>query len=242
MNLNPFNRNPQGGDAGKEKELLDRLNQKEALPIVTDVDTYAEVLAKIINEKTANPKNILGDSPDPKRLNFEDEVRKVIDFRGGSFAVIYKNELPVRIAPFIWALDQKTRRTWAIFKFNDFYGHKYSLMPWKRISEPIVLTPFIYDSNMVDSYGKGYYAKFDEGTQFQVPISMKYSKEAWADLMDSKQHISSALTLWMDLTSYTKNKLNIKLIIAIVLIAVVCVLGYFMWPTITKMLGGILPH
>jgi len=203
-------------------------------PFITTAKNYGKALAESILAKSQATPAV--------RINFDDELKKTIQFNSGSYALIYKSNSPTRIAPFIWQLDQQTRGLWGVFTFNNFYGHRNSKKPWKRISTPIVVTPFENSTEMVDSFAKGYLAKYDEKTQFQMPLTLKDSAALEALRNKARQFISAALMLWMDLQTYTKPKLNIKMIVIIILIAAAIALIYFYYPTITKALTGALPH
>jgi len=222
---------PIGNYSKSSGSIIQKLRGTE--PFMATAEAYGKAIAEsILMEKRTE----VG-----RRLNFDDTKRTRVEFKSGSYALVYKGRLPVRLAPFVWSLDQGTRRKWAVFTFDDFYGHAYSMKPWKRLTTPIVLTPFDDSSNLVDNYGKGYLIKMDEATQFQMPLHVQDTAEAELMRVDNRNFISAALTLWMDLQAYTKAKANMKLIIAIALIAVVIVLLYLFWPMISGMLGNIFP-
>lgn len=215
-------------------EILKKLQGDKAF--VTTAQKYGTALASSILAKTAGTPG--------RRLNFEDEAKTVIQLKGGSYSLIYKNGTPMRVAPYSWSLDMQTRRTWAVFMFNDFYGH---INPpwwkfWKNVSKAIVLTPVSHTTNMADGYGKGYLTKFDEGTQFQQALSLTDDKKVEEMRSENKHFLSSALTLWMDLQSYTKPKINMKMILMIVAVAVVAIVGYYIFKTHPNLLSNILPH
>jgi hypothetical protein len=215
---------------------IQKLVAEQPKPFVTEVDKYGQAIAAgVIAQAKADPA---------KRLNFEDELRAKVELKGGSYGFIYKGSLPVRLVPFIWSLDQQTRRMWAVFSFNNFYGHKEpnSFAFWKRIKTIIVLTPFDNSPTQVDSFGKGYLAKFDEDTQFQVPLSIQDTQEAQKMRVENKQFISAALSLWMDLQSYTKAKINYKIIMYLIGAAVVIVAAYWFISSHPGFLTALFPH
>ena len=214
--------------------------QVKPQPFTTDIETYGKAIASSILEKSKYTNGI-GQDIKVDRFNFSDALATKIEFKSGSFALIYKGNSPARIAPFTWSLDQETRRMWAIFTFNNFYGHKNPMAPWKRIRTNIVLTPFDNSQNMVDSYPGGYLIKVDEKTLFQMPIGVQDTALAEKMRIDNKNFISAALTLWMDFQAYTKAKTNMTLILAIIGIVVLIIGIIYFWPQISGMLGGIFP-
>ena len=224
----------QNGQPKSINNIIDIIQKLEGnRPFITNTQKYGQALAASILAKTHAESG--------RRVNFEDEARKVIELKGGSYALIYKNGTPMRIAPYIWSLDQQTRRTWAIFTFNDFYGNKNPnpIKIWKTVSTQIVLTPVSHTSNMADGYGKGYLAKFDEGTQFQEALSLTDDNKLEEMRAENKHFLSSALTLWMDLSSYTKAKINIKLILIIFGVAAVAVLIFYIFKTHPNLLSSL---
>lgn len=193
------------------KAILQKMAKDNPAPFQVSIEKYSQAIAESIL--------VQSEAMAAGRINFEDEMRRVVEFKGGSYGLIYKGNTPLRVAPFNWQLDQGTRRIWAVFTFNNFYGH--TLPPWfknpvarfrQNVSIIMVLTPFDNSSGMVDDYGKGYLVKFDERTQFQMPLNIQDTKEAEKVRIDNKHFISAALTLWMDLQAYTKPKLNMKFI------------------------------
>lgn len=214
-------------------DILQRLQGDKSF--ITTSQKYGQAIAASILAKASSiPGN---------RVNFEDEARKTVQFQSGSYALIYKNGTPVRLAPYTWSLDQQTRRMWAVFNFNDFYGNKNPspIKIWKSVSTAIVLSPLSHTSNMADNYGKGYLTKFDEGTQFQQALTLKDDQSIEQIRSENKHFLSSALTLWMDLQSYTKPKLNLKIILIIVALIAVVAVAYFLLKSNPNLLKGILP-
>lgn len=220
----------------KESKTVIESLSKEKKAFTIRAEQYGKAIAESIMLQSQAPMS--------NKLNFEDEMKKRIELRGGSYALIVKGTLPVRVAPFMWQLDQGTRRSWAVFVFNNFYGHKdpHPLMFWKKIMKVLVLTPFDAGSNMVENFGKGYWVKFDEGSQFQMPVNVQDTIAAERMRVDNKYFISSALTLWVDLQAYTKAKLNMKMIMYLIIGAGVIIFAYWFLHSHPGFMSGILPH
>ena len=229
-------KNSQNNEIPKNSNTIDIIQKLQGnKAFVTTAQKYGTALAATILAKSSTGKS--------NRVNFEDEARKTIELKSGSYAIIYKNITPVRISPYVWSLDQQTRRTWAVFTFYDFYGQKVPWQPWKRLSTPIVLTPVSHTSAMADNFGKGYLSKFDEGTQYQVSLHLAEDDTTTEKILsENKNFLSAGLTLWMDLQQYTKNKMNLKMILIIVIVIAVAVLGYYIFKTHPGLLSNILPH
>ena len=198
---------------------------------IASADQFGKAIAeRVLADTSAKPG---------RRVNFEDSARKVITFKQGSYALIYSGASPKRQAPFLWALDQQTRRTWAVFRYNDFYGYNDPVQPWKRLSTPVIVTPFNYSSEMVDSYGESYLAKFDQATQFQIPLHYRDTTTAEEMRKKIKDLVSAALTLWMDLQQYTKPKTNWRLIGFVGLLMVGAVVLYLVVKSHPHLLSGL---
>lgn len=195
----------------ESRQVLEKLNGNKPFQIAAE--KYGQAIAEsIMLQSQAVMSN---------RVNFEEDLKKVVEFKNGSYSIICKGTLPVRLSPFIWQLDQGTRRSWMVFSFNNFYGHKdpRAWEIWKKFWKILVITPFDSTSNMVENLPKGYLVKVDEPSQFQMPAMLTDSKEAEKMRVDNKHFISSGLTLWMDLQTYTKAKLNMKLIMYLIVAA-----------------------
>ena len=208
----------------ESKMILEKLQGDK--PFKVSAEAYGKAVAESILLQTSGSAT--------NRINFEDGLARTVEFKGGSYALIYKGKTPLRLAPFMWQLDQGTRRLWMVFTFMNFYGHNLpspfkSPIAWfrQKISIPLVLTPFDNSSDMVDDYGKGYLVKVDERTQFQMPMGIQDVKEAEKMRVDNKHFISAGLTLWMDLLAATKNKINMKMI-AMLLIGV-GIIAFAIW-------------
>lgn len=209
----------------------------EDKPFVTSANNYGKAVAASILAKSAAVSG--------KRVNFDEEFRTRIEFKGGSYALIYKGvNTPARLSPFLWQLDQGRRRTWAVFTFNNFYGHKDApkWKFWKNIKQLVVITPYENSSMNVDDYGKGALAKFDEATQFQMPLGTTDSVNAEQERMLNRQFISAALSLWQDLLDYVKAKINWKLLMYLGIGAGVIIFAYWFISTHPGFLTAIFPH
>jgi hypothetical protein len=222
----------------ESKLVLEKLKAEKPFKIAAE--TYGKAIAEsILLQTTGTPT---------ARMNFDEGLTRTVEFKGGSYALIYKGKTPLRVTPFMWQLDQGTRRLWAVFTFNNFYGHNLphplkSPMGWfrQKISIPLVLTPFDNSSNMVEDYGKGYLMKVDERTQFQVPMNVQDDKEAEQMRVDNKHFISAGLTLWMDLLAATKNRVNMRMIAYLLIgLAIVGFAIYFIHSH-PGFLSGIIP-
>lgn len=217
------------------RAILTKMNGKA--PFMATANAYGKAIAESIL--------VQSDATRMGRVNFEDEMKAKIEIKGGSYALIYKsNNIPARMVPFVWQLDQGTRRQWAVFTFNNFYGHKEpsQLKFWKRFWKILVLTPLDNGSGMVDDYGKGVLAKFDEKTQFQMALYARDNEMAEKIRVDNKNFISAALTLWMDLQAYTKPKLNMKLVLWLIVGAGIVVVAYYFLKTHPGFLPVIFGH
>ena len=222
--------NPQMSD--KSQSIMKMMHGSK--PFVVDADAYGKAIAEsIITQSTANKD---------WKVDFDGEMRKRIEFRGGSYGLVYnQGKIPVRCVPFVWQLDQSTRKTWAVFTFNNFYGHKPSnvIMFWKRMWTTLVITPFNKSSDITDGYRGGYLAKFDEDTQFQMDIHKGDDSLDQKNRIDNKNFISAGLQLWQDLNAYTKPKFNMRLVIYLVVGIALVVLGYWYISTHPALLGGL---
>ena len=222
----------------ESRMVLEKLKAEKPFRIAAE--TYGKAIAEsIILQTNGSAAN---------RINFEEGLTRTVEFKGGSYALIYKGNTPLRVAPFLWQLDQGTRRLWAVFTFNNFYGHNLphplkSPIAWfrQKISIPLVLTPFDNRSNMVDDYGKGYLIKIDERTQFQTPMGVQDDKEAEQMRVDNKHFISAGLTLWMDLLAATKNKINLRMIAYLLIGGAIVVFVIYFIHSHPGFLSGIIP-
>lgn len=221
--------------SANSKEILENLTAHTPKAFMAAANAYGKALAEniLIQSKAQNLK----------KINFDEEFIGKMEMRGSSYALIYKGDTPVRIAPCIWQLDQGTRRMWLIFTFNNFYGHKDppSWKVWKRFWTVMVITPFDNSSDMVDRFGKGYLIKVDENTQFQVALADKDTKPMEQTRALNKAFISSALTLWQDLSAFTKPQMNWKLIMYLVGGAILIVVGYWWISNHPGILNGLFP-
>jgi hypothetical protein len=113
---------------------------------------------------------------------------------------------------------------WAIFDRDQFYGKRRSAFAFNYGK---VVIPFSLAIDMVDSYGRGYAAKFDETSKTQLHMYRKYTEEDYKNRVEDSNFTSQNIALYRDLTGLQKPKMNWMLIM--IIIAAVVVVGVLIW-------------
>lgn len=219
----PSPQDPEKLEASKQEP------QKKAIQI--PVDKYAKQLAEEVQKRNQ--------SKPADKIEFGEGLRQAMPISGSSYGLIYKGQLPVRIVPFLWQMDSKTQRTWAVFNADDFYGRKPSIYPWRRVWTRLVITPFDKSGQVAEAFGKGYLAKFDEATQFQMPFYSPDKQTLQNDRIDNEHFISEVLTLKEELTEYLKPKLNMRFILTIIIVIGIAALLIWFFLSHPNMFSGL---
>jgi hypothetical protein len=220
------------GMSAQSKEVLDKLGGDK--PFIVEATKYGTAIAESIIAQSA--------ASDAFKTDFDGMLRKKIEFRAGSYALIYtQGRIPARLTPFVWQLDQNTRKTWAVFTFNNFYGHKdpNPIFFWKKLYIQLVLTPFDKSPDITDGYRGGYLAKFDEDTQFQMDIHIKDDDVDRKNRVDNKNFISGGLQLWQDLANFTKPQINRRFLLYIAAGVIIIIVVYWFLSTHPGIFNGL---
>jgi len=148
-----------------------------------------------------------------------------VQFRTGSWAIIYKGDTPVRMIPFVWQQDIETRSNWFIFKARAFYNQGQPMAPWQRAKTPIIVMPFDKSEFSCEQFSEGYLARVDEASLTQMPIFRKENPADRDKRVKDLRMISFNLMLYRMLNKYMNSKFNwiFIAIIVIIMIAVVAV-------------------
>ena len=93
-------------------------------------------------------KTLMGAKKIPEKyIEYADTPPTKVEFKRGSWADVYKEDLLVRMIPFIWQQDKETKQNWAIMLEQDFYGKPRSF--W-QFSYPLLIIGFDKSRNYVD--------------------------------------------------------------------------------------------
>jgi flagellin-like hook-associated protein FlgL len=169
--------------------------------------------------------------PRTSQLDLANPNRARMEMAGGNYGFIYKNDMLLRVVPFIWQQDIETRNTWAIFKAHEFYGLKQSTYPWRRLKTQVLVIPFDKSSDSCDLTPRGYGAKFDEASISQLSMHWKETAATRRERVDDLRFLSQNLQLYRDLQKYTQAKWNMFLIIMAIVIIIIAVAGIYIWKT-----------
>jgi hypothetical protein len=164
--------------------------------------------------KSANPAG-------PNGIEFTQQKMASLTFQGGSWAILWRGDIPVGIIPFIAQQDKETRQSWAIFLEQQFYQKKIATMQFKY---PVLFTSFDKSPKWASYYGKGYLASFDIVSGLQVPLKIVESADEKKERLADNIFKSQDLSLYRELISHIKAKWNWKLILILVLVAVVMII------------------
>ena len=147
-----------------------------------------------------------------------------IEFKAGSWALIYKEDLVVRMIPFLWQQDKETKQNWAIMLEQSFYGKPLKPM---QISYPLLIIPFDKSRKNVDYYGRGFLISVDEISQLQIPLHQLDNDMELNKRLEDNAFNSQNMALYRELIIHAKKKWNWTLIIVLILVAVV--IGIFVY-------------
>ena len=170
-------------------------------------------------------KTLMGAKKIPEKyIEYADTPPTKVEFKRGSWADVYKEDLLVRMIPFIWQQDKETKQNWAIMLEQDFYGKPRSF--W-QFSYPLLIIGFDKSRNYVDYYGKGFKIAVDEVSQLQIPLHEMDDDIKLQARLEDNSFKSQEMALYRELIIHAKKKWNWTLIIILVLVAVI--LGVVVW-------------
>ena len=202
--------------AGKKEHLMTK-------------DEYSKELIKMLGFPQGKPMN---------KLEMDQTLSATIKSGGSNYAFIMYSNSILHVIPFDWYYNSSTNHTWAVFDANAFYGHQKSKIIWKRFKDSIVVTPFSKESGKILSFGKSFWAKFDQATQMQMSMSLLDTKSAETVRLYGENMVSQVLTLKEQLTALLNPKWNWKLIMLVIIIAAVAILAIIFWPNIQALFGN----
>lgn len=171
-----------------------------------------DAVEKAMNPKTANT------------VDYSNPILQKLEFVGGNYAHIYKEDTELRVVPFVWQQDVETRNTWSVFSRDAFYGTKPSSVPWRRLKTQMLIIPFDKSGDSCNMTPRGYAAKFDEASISQLSMNYRETQDSRRDRVDDLRFLSANLQLYRVLTKYNNPKWNIFLIVAI--IAIIGIIGF----------------
>lgn len=173
------------------------------------------------------------------KLEMDQTLSATIKSGGGNYAFIMYSNSILHVIPFDWYYNSSTNHTWAVLDANEFYGHPKSKIIWKRFRDSVVVTPFSKESGKILSFGKSFWAKFDQATQMQMSMSLLDTKSAESVRLYGENMVSQVLTLKEQLQALLNPKWNWKLILIIIIIAAVAILAIVFWPQISGLFGSV---
>lgn len=181
-------------------------------------------------------KKIRGRGNIKQLLNYGEDIKGKIEFGVGNWGRIYKGNLLCREVPFIWINNKETMHYWAIFDRGQFYGRRRSMFAFTYGK---VVCPFSLANDMVDNYGRGYSAKFDETSKTQLHMYRKYTEQDYKDRVEDSNFTSQNIALYRDLTGLNKSKVNWTLLLIIVAAAIGVIIFIWYWHGHPGLLKGL---
>ena len=188
-------------------------------------------------ERKAMSSWIKANQRQAQKLNLASKQQTgAIEMNRGSWAIIYKGATPLRTVPFVWQQDAETRQPWAVFDRKVFYGQS---IPKIRFKIQLLLIPIDKSPNMCNYLINGYYMKFDEATEMQIPLEKADTPEAQKKRVEEKTFVSQNLMLARMLQNLQKPKTNWTLIIVIAIVIILVVGGIIYYMSNPNMFAGL---